>query len=309
MALLFRSDIDPPDWWREVFGQLMPDLDIRVWPDMGEVAEIDFALVWRPEPGMLAGLPNLKAIFSLGAGIDHLLDDPELPRHVPVTRVVDSNLTQRMTEYVLLHVLRIHRRQDEYAALQSRGEWRELRQPAAGDRRVGIMGLGVLGGDAARALAGLGFDTAGYSRTPKDIAGVACLHGPDGLAPFLNRSEILVNLLPLTDATEDILNASLFAALPEGAHVINAGRGRHLVEDDLIAALESGRLAGATLDVFRDEPLPAGHPLWIHPKITVTPHIASIADPRSVARQVVENIRRTRAGETLLDAVDLDAGY
>ena len=190
-----------------------------------------------------------------------------------------------------------------------RGEWRELHQPAAADRRVGVMGLGVLGGAAARTLAGLGFSVAGYSRTPKDIAGVRVFHGPDGLAPFLERTEILVNLLPLTQALEDVLSARLFAALPEGAIVINAGRGRHLVDRDLLDALDSGHLAGATLDVFREEPLPPSHPFWRHKGICLTPHVASVADPRSVADQVAENIRRANAGEPLLNVVDPKVGY
>lgn len=309
MALLFSSDIDSADWWREELTRRMPSLDFRAWPDIGDVADIDYALVWKPQPGLLATLPNLKAIFSLGAGVDHLFEDPSLPGGVPVTRVVDPNLTQRMTEYVLLHVLRYHRQHEAYAAQQARAEWRELPQPAAGDRRVGVMGLGVLGGDAALGLAALGFAVAGYSRSPKQLDEIETFDGEAGLAPFLARTEILVNLLPLTSATEDMLDTRLFAALPRGAVVINTGRGRQLVEDDLLAALESGHLAGATLDVFRDEPLPPAHPFWAHPAITITPHVASITDPRSVARQVVENMRLSARGEALLNVVDPTAGY
>ncbi len=309
MALLFKSEIDRADWWAAELAKLEPELEVRVWPDVGDPADIEFALVWMHEPGSLKAFPNLKGIFSLGAGVDHIFRDPDLPPGVPITRVVDPDLTDRMTEYVLLHVLRYHRQQPAYDAQQARGEWRELHQPAAHDRRVGVMGLGVLGRDAAGRLADLGFRVAGWSRSAKEIEGVETFHGRDGLDAFLARTDILVCLLPLTPATEDILDARLFARLPEGAYLINAARGRHLVEEDLLAALDSGRIAGATLDVFRREPLPPEHPFWRHPKVTVTPHIASITDPRSVARQVVENIHRLRAGRPPLHRVDPAAGY
>ena len=309
MTLLFWSDIDPADWWGEELRRLVPDLGFRVWPDTGDPGEIEFALVWEPALGGLRAFPNLKAIFSLGAGVDHLLRDPDLPHGVPITRVVDPNMTQRMTEYVVLHVLRYHRQHDDYVDQQRRRDWTMRPQPAPGDRRVGVMGQGELGGSAARALAALGLDVAGYSRTPKQIEGVTGFEGADGLAPFLERSEILVNLLPLTPGLENILDAALFAALPAGAFLINAGRGRHLVEADLLAALDSGRLGGATLDVFREEPLPDDHGFWSHPKITVTPHVAAIADPRFIARQVADNIARARRGQPLLHVVDPAVGY
>lgn len=309
MALLFSSDVDPPDWWGAEIKKAIPDIEFRVWPEMGDIGEIEYALVWRPEPGLLARLPNLKAIFSLGAGVDHLFSDPDLPKTVPITRVVDINLTARMSEYVLLHVLRYHRQHDAYAASQAAGLWEERHQPGSQDRRIGILGQGVLGSDAARHLAALGFQVAGYSRTSKTIERIESFHGADGLTPLANRSDILINMLPLTPALEGVLNADLFAALPEGAVVINVGRGAHLVENDLLAALDSGHLGGATLDVFRAEPLPEAHPFWTHPKITVTPHIASVADPRTVVQQVAENIRRDRAGEPLIDVVDPAVGY
>ena len=309
MALLFRSNLDPAAWWRDELAARVPDVEFREWPDMGAAEDIEFALIWRPRPGLLASLPNLRAIFSLGAGIDHLLNDPDLPTHLPMSRMIDSEMTARMTEYILFHVLRHHRQYDAYAAQQQRGEWKELSQPAAAARRIGVMGLGELGGAAARVLVSLGFDVAGYSRSRKDIPGVECFHGPDGLAPFLLRREILVCLLPLTDETAGILDARLFDALPEGAWLINAARGAHLNQDDFLAALMSGRLKGATLDVFEHEPLPSDHPFWTHPAITITPHIAAICDPSSAADQIAENIRRARAGETLVNAVDLSVGY
>ena len=235
---------------------------------------------------------------------------PALP-DVPIARVVDAYLTAGITEYVLLHVLRYHRNQPVFDAQQRDHVWddraRELRQ--ADERPVGVMGLGELGRDAVAKLAALGFDVAGWSRTAKDIPGVACFAGPDGLAPFLARTEILVCLLPLTALTADILNRETLAQLPRGAYLINAARGAHLVDDDLVDALASGQLSHATLDVFHKEPLPGNHPFWDHPQITMTPHNASITDPRSVVAQVVENIRRIDAGEPLLHPVDRAAGY
>ncbi|MCP4328661.1 MAG: glyoxylate/hydroxypyruvate reductase A [Alphaproteobacteria bacterium] len=308
-TVLFQSDIDRGQWWRDELGRHVPDLDLRVWPEIGDKDDIDYALVWRPEIGLLRSLPKLKAILSLGAGVDHIFRDPDLPPGVPIARIVDPNLTARMTEYVLLYVLRYHRQVPTYEAFQADRIWRMLDQPAAGERPVGIMGLGELGADAGRQLADLGFDVAGWSRTKKDIAGIESFHGADGLETFLARTEILICLLPLTAATEGILGASLFAGLPDGAYLINAARGRHLVEEDLIPALDSGRLAGATLDVFREEPIPADHPFWRHPRITITPHVASISDPRSVAGLVADNIRRVEAGDQPLNLVDPAAGY
>ncbi len=309
MALIFRTEFARVPQWREAFRRHAPELEFRAWDEPGDVDEIEFALVWKPPPGVLRTFPNLKVIFSLGAGVDHLMSDKALPAGVPIVRMTDAELTRGMTEYVVLHVLRHHRRQREMENNQRAGAWKHAFVPTAPARRVGIMGLGVLGRAAVTALAALEFDLAGWSRTAHDIAGIECFHGADGLGPFLARSEILVCLLPLTPQTEGILNASLFAQLPKGASLINAARGGHQVEDDILAALESGQLSEATLDVFETEPLSAGHPFWSHPKVTVTPHNASVTDPDSGARQVIENIRRFRRGEALPDLVDVKAGY
>jgi len=309
MALLIKFIPERMDWWREELGKRLPDLELRVWPEIGDPAEIEFAAVWRAKAGMLKSLPNLRFIFSLGAGVDHVLLDPDLPQGVPICRVVDPYLTQRMSEYVALHVLRYHRRQPEFDAQQMRGEWKELYFPTAPERKIGIMGLGELGADATAKLKALGFDVAGWTRSPKSLPGVANFHGPEGLGPFLARSEILVCLLPLTAETRGILSKSLFARLPKGAALINCARGAHLVEADLIPALESGQLSYATLDVFSPEPLAPNHPFWRHPRITVSPHVASITDPRTVVQLIAENVRRYRAGEPLLHLVDVKRGY
>ena len=309
MALMFYSNEDPPERWRSALTGLMPDLDFRVWPEVGDPGEIDVALVWKPPRGELRRYPNLRAILLLGAGVDAMMADDSLPDGVPMARMIDPSLTEGMTEFVLIAVLRHHRLLDHYERVQREGRWDYIFPPQASERRVGVMGLGVLGGDAARALAAHGFPVAGWSRTPKAIEGIEGFHGGDGLAAFLARTDILVCLLPLTPATEGILNAETFARLPKGAVVINVARGRHLVDGDLIAALDTGHLAGATLDVFREEPLPPEHPFWRHPKILVTPHVASYTVPEAAAAGVVENIRRARAGAPLLGAVERGRGY
>ncbi len=309
MALIFRSKIDRVDLWREGFARAMPDLEFRDWGDPGDPADVEFALVWQPPRGGLRRFANLKAIFSVGAGVDHLFGDTDLPEGGPVVRMIEPELTRGMCEYVALHTLRHHRRQREHEARQRAGEWNLIVVPTAPSRRVGVMGLGVLGSAAAATLVALEFDVAGWSRTRKDLAGVESFHGEAGLGRFLARSEIIVCLLPLTPGTEGILNAGLFAGLPRGASVINAARGGHMVEEDLLAALESGQLAEATLDVFRTEPLPPGHPFWGHPRVTITPHNASITDPDSGARRIAEIIDRFRRGEPLPNIVDPAAGY
>lgn len=309
MALLFKSDIDRGDSWRRVLLELEPGLDLREWPEIGDPNDIEYALVWKPPKGELKTYPNLKAIFSLGAGIDHLASDPELPKGVPVVRMVEPGLTAGMTEFVLMSVIYHHRFMLDYAAQAREHVWREIDQVPAWERRVGIMGLGVLGGDAAEKLVGLRFDVAGWSGSPKDLPGVTSFHGADGFLPFLNRSDILVCLLPLTPETTDILDARAFAALPKGAALISVGRGPQVVEDDLLAALATGHLDGATLDVFRDEPLPADSPFWDHPRVVVVPHVASMTIARGACEFVIDNIRRFEAGQPLRHVVDLDKGY
>ena len=309
MALLFRSTVDSSARWRDQLTRLTEELDIRVWPEIGDPAEIDYALVWRPEPGFLASIPNLKLILSLGAGVDHLLGDPQLPRHLPIVRLVDPHMTDAMSEYVVLQVLRLHRHDLDYRTQQQDRVWRELDQKNAADRRVGILGFGELGRDAAKKLTALGFDVAAWSRSEKMVAAVESYAGADGLPRLLGRSEILVCLLPLTAETEGILNACNLALLPQGAALVNAARGAHLVEDDLFAALASGQISGAVLDVFHDEPLPADHPFWHHPRVVVTPHVAAFTNPATAAPIILDNILRFEEGRPLLNRVDPARGY
>lgn len=309
MALLFASPDDDPVAWGAALRSRLPDLDLRVFPEIGDPAEIDAALVWLPPPGLLASLPNLKAIFSLGAGVDRLLEDTTLPAGVPVCRMVDPALTASMAECVLLHVLRYHRDLDIYEAQQRRALWRLVlpRPPAA--TVVGILGQGELGGAAARLLVAHGFGVRGWSRTRHVLDGVASFSGPGELDAFLDGLSVLVCLLPLTAETRGILNAALFDRLPRGARLVNLARGGHLVEQDLLDALAVGRLAHATLDVFATEPLPKEHPFWRHPRITVIPHAAAYSLPESGADLVAENLRRLARGEPLLHQVERARGY
>jgi glyoxylate/hydroxypyruvate reductase A len=301
-AILFLGGEDPAGWIEE-FKRHAPDLEVRSWANRGDTADIDVVLGWRHPKGEPKHYPNLKLISALGAGYEHILGDAERPKGVPVVRLIDFKLTQAMTEYVLLHVLRYHRQLPQFEQFQREGRWVKLPPPDTDARRIGILGLGALGIDAAQRLMALGFPVAGWSRTPKCVDNVEVFHGAAQLDAFAARTDMLVCLLPLNAETRGIIGAKLLAKLPRGAYVINPARGGHVVDADLIAALDSGHIAGATLDVFHTEPLPADHPFWKHPKVTVTPHIASTTNPRSAVPQIVDNIRRVRVGKPLENRV------
>lgn len=308
-TILFRSTPAATARWRPLLAGLMPEHEFRYWPEIGDPAQIDYAMVWNPEPGLLASLPNLKLIVGLGAGVDHILRDPTVPKDVPILRLVDPYMTDAMSEYVALSVLRLHRQDLDYLAQQRARKWEEQEQKNAAERPVGILGFGTLGQNAGRKLKALGFDVAGWSRSGKEVAGFATYAGPDGLDALLRRSEILVCLLPLTAETRGILNAATFARLPRGAAIVNAGRGGHLVEEDLIPALDSGQLSGAVLDVFRQEPLPSEHPFWRYARIIVTPHIAAETHPPTAAPIIRDAICRFQAGQAVPNLIDPARGY
>ena len=309
MAILFRSTPAATSRWRPLLADLLPEHEIRYWPEIGDRNAIDYALVWHPEPGLLATLPNLGMIFGLGAGIDHLLRDPDLPRHVPIVRLVDPYMTDAMSEYVALSVLRLHRQDVDYLAQQRAELWLEREQKNAAERPVGILGFGTLGQDAGQKLRALGFDVAGWRSSEKTVPGFRTFAGADGLDLLLRCSEIVVCLLPLTAETRGILNGRAFAQMPRGAGIVNAGRGGHLIASDLLAALDSGQVSGAVLDVFEDEPLPPGHPFWHHPRIIVTPHVAAETHPPTAAPLVRDAIRQCEAGLPIANRVDLARGY
>jgi len=308
-TILFRSTSAATARWQPLLAGLMPEHEIRYWPEIGDRAQIDYAMVWNPEPGLLASLSNLKLIVGLGAGVDHILRDPSAPKRVPILRLVDPYMTDAMSEYVSFSVLRLHRQDLDYLAQQRAALWEEREQKNAAERPVGILGFGTLGQDAGRKLKALGFDVAGWSRSAKDVSGFVTYAGPEGFHALLARSEILVCLLPLTPETSGVLNAAAFACMPRGAAIVNAGRGGHLVEEDLIPALDSGQLSGAVLDVFRREPLSPEHPFWRHPRIIVTPHIAAETHPPTAAPIIRDAIRCFEAGQPVPNLVDPARGY
>ncbi len=296
--------------WRKVLTAGLGPIDYRtIGEGLGNKDDIEIALAWKPDRGLLATLKNLKLIVSLGMGVDHLLADDKLPPGVPIVRIMDDGLVGQMSEYAIFWALRHHRDIDKYAEFQRQKEWHPLDLVDTIHRRVGVMGLGTIGQDTARKFAALGFPTAGWSRTAKTLPGIETFHGADGFSRFLARSDILVVVLPLTRDTRGILNAKAFAALPKGAYFINMARGGHVVDDDLLAALDSGHLSGATLDVFNAEPLPVDHRYWTHPKVNVTPHVAGTTNPRTASPGVIENIKRLRSGQPLIHTVDPKTGY
>ena len=296
--------------WRKVLEAGLGPIDYRTLADgLGNLDEIEVALAWKPKPGLLSSFRNMKMIVSLGMGVDHLLVDDRLPDDVPITRIMDDGLVGQMSEYAIYWALRHHRDIDEYAVSQRARRWQPEEFVDTIHRRIGVMGLGTIGQDTARKFAALGFPTAGWSRTARAIPGIEAFHGPDGFQKFLARTDILVDVLPLTRDTRGLLDAGAFAALPKGAYFINMARGGHVVDADLLAALDSGHLSGAALDVFNTEPLPSDHPYWTHPRVHVTPHIAGATNPRTASPGVIENIRRLRTGQPLINLVDPKTGY
>ena len=314
MTLLFAApDLDVMAWRTRLAG-LAPGRAVVAASEAFDPAAIRYVLSWRHPPGSLTGLPNLKAVFSLGAGVDHLLADPWLP-DVPIVRVVDPDLRDRMSEWVVMHALVHLRRLRTYERRQRERLWLDDdTQPKASEVAVGMLGLGALGADAARKLLVLGFRVSGWTATPKTLDGVACFDGPDGLLAMLAGTDMLIALLPLTQATRGILNAALFARLRPGGALggpilINAGRGGLQVEKDIVAALDSGVLKGASLDVFEREPLPAQSPLWSHPDVYVSPHNAAVSEPGAVAAGIVRQIEAFERGEPLRHVVDRAREY
>ena len=308
--ILLSTSSFEPDRWRAL---LSADRDVVLEPDGPNDPDIDYAVVWKHRHGVLSRLPNLKIIFSVGAGVDHIFADPDLP-NVPVVRVVAENLTQRMTEYIVWRVLDHHRQGMTYRTQQAGRIWDDPSQPVSGEVAVGIMGLGELGRAAAQALLPLGFRIKGWTRKQSAMAGVDCFCGTDGLRPFLAATDILVVLLPHTPATEGIIDYGLLSGLNRngplgGAVLINAGRGKLQREADIVRALDDGTLKEASLDVFEEEPLPAASPLWEHPRVFITPHTAATSDAAHLVPSMLEQIERFERGEPLANLVDRGAGY
>jgi glyoxylate/hydroxypyruvate reductase A len=314
MAFLFVLPTWPVDTWTAAMRKVAPGLDVRVWPDaMGRIEDIEYCAAWLPPPNVLRSLPNLKLILSLGAGVDAILRDPTLP-DLPILRVNDPDLTGRMTEYIVLQVLMHHRQQRRIDANQKLKKWDSFPTHAAPALSIGIMGMGVMGQDSAQKLRMLGFRVAGWSRKPKNIPGIDCYAGAAEFDAFLARTDVLVSLLPATPETDGIINRATLRKLsrkgPFGApYLINAGRGRQQVAEDILAALDAGELCGAALDVFVPEPLPPDSPFWTHPKVTVTPHLAADSDPEVICAYVARQIERHQQGLPLDNLVDRARGY
>jgi len=311
MALLIVNldkVIGSAEAFREAFGEQLPDLPIRFWPEAGELEDIEYLAFMHPDFNQLPAFPNLKAMFSRAAGVEDIVKHPKLPK-VPLGKVEPPGGDPMMTEYVVMHVLRLHRDMPGYQAAQARREWRRVPIARPGQRRVGFLGFGMMATAPALVLRSLGFEVSAWVRSPRPAAEVPLFHGRDQLEPFLNQTDIAVCLLPLTPETEGLFCARTFAMMPRGAMLVNVGRGKHVVDEDLIAALDSGQLSYAALDALWPEPLPPESPLWLHPKVTVMPHVARRPTVSQLVTEVAANIRSLEAGGGLLQEVDVAQGY
>ncbi|MEX1011963.1 MAG: glyoxylate/hydroxypyruvate reductase A [Balneolaceae bacterium] len=286
-----------------------PDLEVELWPAVRNPGAVQFAIAWNQPGEVFRQFPNLKAVSSFGAGADHLLSDPAIPPHIDILRLETDSIDRQMADYVEGACLQILRSFSQYMRQQMRGEWNQLPHTTREHLTIGILGLGRIGSLTARELANSGWNVSGWARSEKSLEGVRTFHGASELSGFLSATRILVCLLPLTNETEGILNLELFKKLKRPAHLINAGRGAHLVEEDLIYALDTGILQSATLDVFLEEPLPDTHPFWNRERVTITPHIAAITEPEDVAGQIVENYKRVISGMKPLHVIDRSRGY
>src|SRR5262245_3788176 len=311
MALLIiglDQHIGPARAWRQVLKEQLPHIEVRVWPEAGDVAEIEYLAFMHPDFDALPTFPNLKAMFSRSAGVESFINHPKFPT-APLGKVEPPGGDPMMTEYVVMHVLRFHRDMPAYQAAQAKREWRRAPILRPEQRRVGFLGFGMMAKAPALVLRSLGFKVSAWVRAPRPAAEVPLFHGRDQLATFLGQTDIAVCLLPLTAETEGIFCARTFAMMPRGAMLVNVGRGRHVVDDDLIAALDSGQLSYAALDALWPEPLPPESPLWLHPKVTVMPHVARRPTVAQLVTEIVANIHSFRAGGKLLQQVDLMRGY
>jgi glyoxylate/hydroxypyruvate reductase len=312
MSILLIGDLSPSAsaQWREALTPHLPQGEsIILAADCTDKGAIEVALAANPPWGMLATYPNLRFVQSLWAGVDRLLADPALPTHITIARLVDPEMAQTMLEGTVAAVLYLHRQFPAYLSQQAAHAWRQLPQPNAAHRKVGLLGLGQMGRPVARALASLGFEVHAWGQRPRSEPDCHYSWGEAGLESVLTRAGILINLLPLTSATHGILNARLFERLPPGAALINFGRGGHLQDDDLLAALGNGQLSHAVLDVFHQEPLPPDHPFWSHPQVTVLPHIAATTDPKTAAPIAMRNVEAFREGRELTGVVSRSRGY
>lgn len=309
MTLLIRPGRDPAENWINAIRKEIPDLECRIWPETGDRADIRFIIANDMPEGEFATFPNLSFVAGTAVGVERLLRDKALPARVPILRQANPERAATMTAWVLYHVLRHHRRFDEYRANQAARKWEPLRYPPPENVRIGVMGLGNLGGAVARALRDLRYTVAGWTRSRHDMDGIESFAGPAEFEAFLRRSDVVVSILPNTQGTKRLLDRPHLEMLPRGAFVVNAGRGTLIDEKALLDLMESGHIAGAALDVYAEEPLPENHPFWSHPRVTMTPHNACMGRAAYSAGLIVDAIRRVRAGEPLLHVVDKTEGY
>jgi glyoxylate/hydroxypyruvate reductase A len=308
MTLLHTSNPVRGRVWRGIFAAEAPEIAFVEMADAPDLSTVRYLAAWEPSADLIAQLPALEVLFSVGAGVDQF-DMAALPDHVRVVRMIEPGIAEGMVEYVTMAALALHRNLIDYGVAQREGRWAPIELVPAGERRIGVMGLGNLGQAALRALAPFGFPLSGWSRSPRTIEGVECHAGEGALADFLGGADILICLLPLTGDTRGILCRETLSLLPRGAGLINVGRGGHLVARDLLSLLDAGHLSGAVLDVTDPEPLPPDHALWAHPRVLVTPHIASMTRADSAARALIANIRRHHAGAPMEGEVARSRGY
>lgn len=309
MKRLFIASRGNPEQMAEMFRKELPDFDVFTQQPAADDAPVPYIVVGRPSPGVVSSVPGLKLVLSLNAGIEHLLASGEVPSHIPIVRLVDDGLAEGMSDWVLAHALAWHRNLAAYRDLQSRRQWSPLKEKLARERIVTILGAGALGGLAASHFVRFGFETRVWSRSGRVVEGATSLAGKNKLIEAASNADILVNLLPLTAETADIVDGTLLDALAPGALFINGARGGHVVDADLIVRLDSGQLSSAALDVFRTEPLPADDPLWSHPKVLLSPHVAAPTHAHIAVAEMAANIRRFENGEPIPHLVDRTLGY
>ncbi|UTY57267.1 glyoxylate/hydroxypyruvate reductase A [Massilia sp. erpn] len=307
--LLYRADGQTGPWIKD-FAEFLPEAEVVIWQDGVKAPPCDYAVVWSPPEAMLRELSEVKAIFLTGAGADAIMKHEHMiPREIPIVRLGDAGMGVQMAEYVAHAVLRYYRRLDEYEVQARNGQWLQLPQHEKEDFSVGVLGMGMLGSRVLQALKEFGFPLRGWSRSEKRVDGVQCFHGSEGLDAFLASSRVVVCMLPLTSETNNLLNRTNMLKLPQGAYLINVARGGHVSEPDLLTLVKTGHIAAATLDVFRNEPLPMQHPFWEEPRITITPHISALTLRRESVQQIAHKMRLLAKGEPVADVINREQGY
>jgi glyoxylate/hydroxypyruvate reductase len=309
MSIVIFTDTNKIKPWKKALKEAAPDINVLSYEEINDASDVVFALAWNHPKGIFSQYPRLRCISSMGAGVDHLIHDMDIPGHVMITRIIDPLMSQDLAEYILSVIMNQLRAISDYRLLQNQKKWEKKSSRRIRDVQTGIMGTGMIGHHVASFLQTCGFSVAGWGKNPGNDASYRRYDGPEQLHAFLGQTDMLVCLLPLTPATKGILNKNTLRCLPGNAFLINAGRGAHVVDQDLIDVIDSGHLSGACIDVFEQEPLPENHPFWSHPKIHITPHVASLTDPLSAAPQIIENYRRTMDHIPPLNAVDRNKGY